>query len=106
MKHESRKKDVWKGARGPGLREGLLIRLEVIGFGLVAVILASFSYTLLGWFGASEKVAMALSFVFGVTLFWMFAIFSVWAGIEGENRRQAALEKEAARQKAREGSPT
>jgi hypothetical protein len=92
MKDERRNKNVWKGASGLGFREGLLIRLEVIGYGLVAAILTWFLHALLSWFGVSDGLKLALSTIFGVTLFWLLAMYGIWAGIEGENRRKASDE--------------
>ena len=98
MKDSSDRHDGFARATRLGFREGLLIRLEVIGYGLAAAIASSLLYRFLGWMGASEKVSFALAFVFAVTAFWLLGIFGVWANIEGDSRRSRA------RQKDKEGS--
>ena len=90
MKNTPEMRNGSRRAGRPGLREGLPIRLEVVGYGLVAAILTSFLHTLMGWLGLSDGLKLALSTVFGVTFFWLLAAYGVWAGIEGENRRVAA----------------
>ena len=63
-------------------------KVEVLALVGLSVILTTFLYDVLLWFGVSERTTVGLTVVFGGTLYWMLVMYWMWAFVEGENRRR------------------